>query len=119
MEIPSLGRRVIAVLIDWVIASLSAVAVAGVDYPPKDITQNLIITAFYIAEVAILTGLLGQSIGKRLLGMRVENPAGRPIGIPRAVLRTALLTLVIPAIILTADKRGLHDLAAGSRVVRT
>jgi uncharacterized RDD family membrane protein YckC len=118
VEIPSLGRRLLALLIDWVIAALSAVALAGVDYPPKNIEQNLIITAFFIAEVALLTGLVGMSIGKRLLGMRVENPDGRPIGIPRALVRTLLLSVVLPAIIMTDDKRGLHDLAAGSRVVR-
>ncbi|MCW2768635.1 MAG: hypothetical protein JWR27_68 [Aeromicrobium sp.] len=118
VEIPSLGRRLLALLIDWVIAALSAVALAGVDYPPKNIEQNLIITAFFIAEVTLLTGLVGMSIGKRLLGMRVENPDGRPIGIPRALVRTLLLSVVLPAIIMTDDKRGLHDLAAGSRVVR-
>ncbi|MCW2825529.1 MAG: hypothetical protein JWQ91_2446 [Aeromicrobium sp.] len=118
VEIPSLGRRLLALLIDWIIAALSAVALAGVDYPPKNVEQNLIITAFFVAEVGLLTGLVGMSIGKRLLGMRVENPAGRPIGIPRALLRTLLLSIVLPALIMTDDKRGLHDLAAGSRVIK-
>jgi hypothetical protein len=31
-------------------------------------------------------------------------------------VRTALLCLVIPAIVMNDDKRGIHDLAAGSRV---
>ena len=69
-------------------------------------------------EVGLLTGLVGFSIGKRLLGMRIENPDGRPIGVPRAILRTLLLCLVLPAIVMTDDKRGIHDLAAGSRVVK-
>ncbi|MGA8986649.1 RDD family protein [Aeromicrobium sp.] len=118
MQTVSLGRRLGALLIDWIIAALSAAALAGVHYPPEDVQENLIISAFFIVEVGLLTGLVGRSIGKRLLGMRVENPAGRPIGVPRAVMRTALLSLVVPAIVMTEDKRGLHDLAAGSRVVR-
>jgi uncharacterized RDD family membrane protein YckC len=122
VEIPSLVRRLGALLIDWVIAALSAVAIAGVHYPPapldEDPSDTFIIIAFFIVEVAVLTGLLGRSIGKRLLGMKVENPAGQPIGIPRALVRTALLCIVLPAIIMTDDKRGLHDLAAGSRVIR-
>lgn len=118
VEIPSLGRRVLALLVDWVVASLSGVALAGVHYPPDDIQQNLVITAFFVVEVALLTGLVGQSIGKRLLGLRVENPAGRPIGVPRALLRTVLLSMVLPAIIMTDDKRGLHDLASGARVIK-
>lgn len=122
METPSLIRRLGALLIDWIVAALSAVTLAGVSYPPapldEDPSQSFIILGFFILEVGLLTGLVGRSIGKRVFGMRVENPAGRPIGIPRALLRTALLSLVLPAIVLTDDKRGLHDLAAGSRVIR-
>ena len=123
MEIPSIGRRLGALLIDWIIAMLSAVAIARVHFPPAslsdDPSESLLVTAFFIVEVALLTGLTGRSIGKRVLGLRVENPAGGPIGIPRAILRTVLLSIVLPAIIMTDDKRGLHDLAAGSRVVRS
>lgn len=118
METPSLGRRILALLIDWAVAALSAVALTGVSYPPKDIGENFVIVGFFIVEVGLLTGLLGFTIGKRILGLRVENPAGQPIGIPRAVLRTALLSLVLPAIVMNEDKRGLHDIAAGARVIR-
>ena len=122
MEIPSLIRRLGALLIDWVIAALSAVAIAGVSYPPapldKDPSQTFIIIGFFVLEVGVLTGLLGRSIGKRLLGMKIENRDGQPIGVPRALLRTLLMVLVLPAIVMTDDKRGMHDLAAGSRVVK-
>jgi len=122
VEIPSLIRRLGALLIDWVIAALSAVAIAGVSYPPapldKDPSQTFIIIGFFVLEVGVLTGLLGRSIGKRLLGMKIENRDGQPIGVPRALLRTVLMVLVLPAIVMTDDKRGMHDLAAGSRVVK-
>ena len=118
MQTASLGRRLGALVIDWIIAALSGVAVAGVSYPPKNLTENFIITGFFVVEVALLTGLLGYSIGKRILGLKVENRDGRPIGIGRALVRTALLCLVIPALVMTEDRRGLHDLAAGSRVIR-
>ena len=122
MEIPSLIRRLGALLIDWIIAALSAVAIAGVSYPPapldEDPSQTFIIIGFFVLEVGVLTGLLGRSIGKRLLGMKIENRDGQPIGVPRALLRTVLMVLVLPAIVMTDDKRGMHDLAAGSRVVK-
>jgi uncharacterized RDD family membrane protein YckC len=122
VEIPSLMRRLGALLIDWIIAAFSAVTLAGVRYPPapldEDPSQTFIIIGFFVLEVGLLTGLVGFSIGKRLLGMRIENPDGRPIGVPRALLRTLLLCLVLPAIVMTDDKRGIHDLAAGSRVVK-
>jgi uncharacterized RDD family membrane protein YckC len=118
VETASLGRRFGALLADWIIAALSAVALTGVKYPPENIRQNLIITAFFLGEVALLTGLLGTTIGKRLFGLRVEGPDGRPIGVPRALVRTVLLALVLPAVVMNHDQRGLHDLAAGSRVVQ-
>ena len=122
MEIPSLMRRLGALLIDWIIAAFSAVTLAGVRYQPapldEDPSQTFIIIGFFVLEVGVLTGLVGFSIGKRALGMRIDNPDGRPIGIPRALLRTVLLCIVLPAIVMTDDKRGIHDLAAGSRVVR-
>jgi uncharacterized RDD family membrane protein YckC len=118
VQTASLGRRLGALFIDWIIAGLSAVAVAGVSYPPKNLTENFIITGFFVGEVSLLTGLLGYSIGKRILGLKVENRDGRPIGILRALVRTALLCLAIPALVMTEDRRGLHDLAAGSRVIR-
>ena len=116
MQTPSLIRRLGALLVDWIIASLSAAALAGTHYPPEDIKENLIITAFFVVEMSVLTGLLGYSIGKRIFRLKVENPDGQPIGLPRAFLRSLLVCLVIPAIVMNDDKRGIHDLAAGSRV---
>jgi uncharacterized RDD family membrane protein YckC len=118
VETPSLVRRLGALLVDWVIASLSAVAVAGVHYPPKDIQENLVITAFFVVEMSVLTGLVGFTIGKRIFGLRVEGPDGEPIGLVRAFVRSLLLCLVLPAVVMTEDKRGLHDVAARSRVIR-
>lgn len=113
----SLSRRLGALAIDWFIAMVSATVIFGAEFPPDGIVQGLIVTGFFIVEVSVLTGLIGVSIGKRVLRLGVEAPDGRPIGVPRAVLRTLLLALVLPAIIMTDEKRGLHDLVAGSRVI--
>lgn len=118
---PALGRRLLALLIDWIIAAFSAVALfgwSGVSFPPDGVREQLIINAVYVVEVSVLLGLMGFSIGKRVMGLRLINPDGRPIGVVRAVVRSVLLSFVIPAIIMTDDKRGLHDLAAGSKVVK-
>lgn len=117
---PALGRRLLALLIDWVIAAFSAVALfgfTGVRFPPDGIRDQLIINGVFVVEVGVLVGLLGYSIGKRIMSLRLINADGAPIGILRALLRTVLLSFVIPAIVMTDDKRGLHDLAVGSKVV--
>ncbi|WP_332667140.1 RDD family protein [Aeromicrobium sp.] len=116
MQTVSLGRRLGALFIDWIIAALSAAAITGSAYSGSGASNSFIPLAAFFVEVSLLTGLLGFSIGKRILGLKVENPEGRPIGLLRALVRTALLCLVIPALVMTDDKRGIHDLAAGSRV---
>ena len=113
----SLARRFLALGIDWALAVFSAAAIAGVTVPPQGLRQSLIVSGVFVIEVALLTGLLGFSIGKRVVGLRVEGKDGRPIGVLRALLRTLLLSLVLPALVMTDERRGLHDVAVGSRVV--
>ena len=65
----------------------------------------------------MLTGLAGGSAGQIARGLRVVRLDGRPLGLPRAALRTLLLLLLVPALIWDRDGRGLHDKAADSVVV--
>lgn len=118
MELAGLGRRIIALVIDWLVAALSAAALFGVSYPPEDPLQNLIITGAYIVEVGVLVGLVGFSIGKRIVGIRVESPAGGPPGIAMGLLRTLLICVVIPPLVQNKEGRGLHDVLANTRQVR-
>ncbi len=118
MESAPLGRRMLALVIDWIVAALSATALTGVNYPPDDPMQNLVITGFFVVEVGLLVGLLGSSIGKRVVGIRIENPDGQPIGIGYGLLRTALVCLIIPAIVQNKEGRGLHDIVVGSREIK-
>ena len=118
MQTASLGRRFGALFVDWIIAALSTAAITGTRYAGSGASEAFIPLGVFFVEVSLLTGLLGTTIGKRIFGLRVEGPDGRGIGLGRALLRTALLCLVIPAIVMTDDRHGLHDLAANSRVVR-
>lgn len=114
----SLGRRLAALFIDWIIAMLSVVAVTRTPLAGEGAVSSFVTLGVFFVEVTVLTGTLGYSIGKRTLGLRVVDPDGRPIGLLSAALRTAALCLVIPAIIQNEDRRGLHDIVSGSRVAR-
>lgn len=118
MPTPSLGRRILALLIDWAIALLTVALVTGTAFTGEQRVNPFWDLGTFFVQVWLLTGLLGFSIGKRLLGMKVEGPDGRPIGLGRAALRTGMLCLVIPAILQNEEGRGFHDIASGSRVVR-
>lgn len=114
------SRRFVALLIDWVACSLIAIALfyhPHVGHPADVFSQPRVWTLLVFGvEDALLTALTGFTIGKRLLGLRVVRLDGRPVGL-RALPRTILLMLVVPALIMDRDLRGLQDKAAGTVVV--
>jgi hypothetical protein len=114
----SLGRRVVALAIDWAIAwGVAALFSRGNSFGP------LVVLA--VMNV-VLVGSIGFTIGHRLLGLQVRV-LGAPgegaldgafVGFWRSAVRTVLLCLVIPAVVWDGDGRGLHDRAAGTAITR-
>jgi uncharacterized RDD family membrane protein YckC len=105
------GRRLAALGIDWWASLLIAKGLLGLD--------SAWAFAVLAAEYIVLVPTIGTTLGMRLVGIRV---AGLYSGLPRwpaIVVRTALLLLVLPAVVYDRDARGLHDRAAGTIVVRT
>ncbi len=114
--------------VDW----LLSLAVSSVLFPAADAGAigllagaPLATLAVFGVSTAVLVALLGHTIGHRLVGVgvvRLRDVAGtarqRPPGLVAAVVRTALLCLVIPAAVWDGDGRGLHDVAAGTVLVR-
>jgi uncharacterized RDD family membrane protein YckC len=117
------SRRLAALLIDWL--ACSAIAVAFLYHPSAGHYSDVLVQprlwtpVIFGVEDFLLTGLTGLTLGKRLLGIRVIRVDRRPVGLARAFIRTLLLLLVVPAIMMDRDLRGLQDKAAGTIVVRT
>ena len=109
-SVATIGRRLVALLIDWLLCSVIALAVFH---------SRLWTLPIFAAETYLLTALTGFTVGKRLLGIRVVRIDGRPVGFIWALVRTVLLLTVVPALITDRDLRGLHDRAANTIVIRT
>jgi uncharacterized RDD family membrane protein YckC len=109
-------RRLGALMIDWLMSVVIALAVVGEKNPAS--TQAVAVAVF-AAEIFLLTALTGFTVGKRLLGLRVVRLDGHPVGLLSALIRTVLFLLVVPPLVLDADLRGLHDRAARTIVIRT
>ena len=106
------GPRLGAFLVD----AISAALVAGLFTAP-DLPGNWSLVAF-VAVTAGTLMLFGQTPGMRLLGLRLAHPRpGARLAPWRAVVRTALLCLLVPALLVDADGRGLHDRLTGTAVV--
>ena len=104
------GRRFIALGIDWGAAILISVAFFSYD-------AWATLAIFAVAQVVLLLTANG-SAGHLLLGMRVVPIAGGYLGLWRPFVRTALLCLVIPAVIWDRDQRGMHDRLIGTVLVK-
>ncbi|WP_318783775.1 RDD family protein [Plantactinospora soyae] len=109
---PSLARRFGALTIDWVLCLLATNLFTD---PLRD---NWAPVVTLIAVYGFFAGLFAQTPGMWVCRLRCVSYAdGGRIGILRGLLRGALLGLVVPALIMDGDRRGLHDRAAGSIIV--
>jgi uncharacterized RDD family membrane protein YckC len=108
----SLLRRFGALLVDWIGCLLVSGAFGGaVRYPWLPVV-------ILVAEYGFFVGLFGQTPGMWVARIRCVSVAdGRPVGIPRALLRGALLALFVPPLIMDSNQRGVHDRVAGTVVL--
>jgi uncharacterized RDD family membrane protein YckC len=125
-----------AILIDYillvsviVISSLVSRSFGGVAQAagdPTDILGLIIAALVAILNFGILPGLRGWTIGKWATGLRIEGAHGQPFGIGMSLVRhflgypLSILTLGLGFLLAILNRRGrtLHDLLAGTVVVR-
>ncbi|MFW2514476.1 RDD family protein [Demequina sp. SO4-13] len=120
------GRRLVGIGIDWVLCLLisSAFFPAGDTSTLTAVERVLLAGApmatlgIWMVQHLVLVATLGTTVGHRIVGLRVVREDGAPfVGVLRALARTVLLALVIPAVVWDEDGRGLHDRAAGTFIV--
>lgn len=123
------GRRLAGIGLDWLLSLLiSSAFLADPDFPSESASalERLLLAGapfatlgVWAAQHLVLVASIGTTIGHRVVGLRVVREDGAPfVGVLKATIRTALLALVIPAVVWGPDGRGLHDRAARTRIVR-
>jgi len=121
-SVAPMGRRLVALIVDWVLCYLIASSIVG--HNVSTVTDahyqdaQWVALLLFVFEVYVLTAVSGLTVGKRLLGLRTIRTNGSRPGFKWAALRTLLLLFVIPACLTDRDMRGLHDRAADTIVVR-
>lgn len=112
------GRRFVALLLDWAMANAAAFMIAG-GASVWDRDRGLVwlpLVCWFIL-VWLATALTGASLGQWIMRLRVIRLDRRPVGLWIGFIRTALIALVIPPLVFTPERRGLHDLVAGTACV--
>jgi len=110
------GRRLGALAVDWAMSVLIASRLITQSYGDPS-TSNWSLLVFFVMGV-LTVGTIGFTPGKRLFGLRVVALDTGRVHPARALLRTVLLCLAVPALIWDRDGRGLHDRLAKTVEVR-
>jgi uncharacterized RDD family membrane protein YckC len=120
-SLASTGARLGAFLVDAVASGLVAalfVHKAGAHTFAERLPGTWSLVPFVVDYVV---GLLvaGRTIGMYLFGLRVIR-VSRDVAVDplRALARTALLVLFVPAVVFDRDNRGMHDRLTDTAVVR-
>jgi uncharacterized RDD family membrane protein YckC len=110
----SLGRRVLALAIDWTMSRL----IAGLLNPYLFIKNDFSTLLIFFLEVAFFTIIFQASAGQRILGIKVVTyPEQARVEPKKIVLRTLLICLVLPAVF-TKEGRSLHDYLTQSQTIK-
>ena len=96
-------------VVAWAIFGIGALR--GTDW------RSFTILGVFFVQSTLFTAFTGGSAGKLITRIGVLRVDWQPLGFLRAVARQFMVCLVIPALVIGPDRRGLHDLACGSVVV--
>ncbi len=110
--------RIAALLVDWGTSMIVAVFAFGVGVLRDGGWRAWMILAVFFVQKSLLTALAGGSFGQILARVAVVRLDGGELGWWRAIVRTAMVCVVLPAVVIGAERRGLDDLVLGTVVVR-
>lgn len=113
-SIARVGRRSVALVVDYA----AAVLLASLGYAYLTPAHSAATLVIFFALQTLFIPTMGASFGHRMLGLRIVALDGTWVGFARAGLRSALLVVVIPALVWDSDQRGFHDKVAGTALIR-
>lgn len=115
-SLASMGRRLAALMIDWLIGYGLAALGLAIGILSEQMLSTAVLVIWYLLGVMALR-LFGFTPGQLALGLRVVALDDR-LGLGRVALRGLLVALVIPALFTDWDGRGIQDRVTNTAVVR-
>lgn len=113
-SLASVGRRFGALFLDWALCMLIAYGLLARD---GQSAANYALGVLLVLHI-LTVGTVGSTPGKRVFGLRVVSENRDRLGFGRALARSVLLCLAVPALVWDRDGRGLHDRLARAVQVR-
>jgi uncharacterized RDD family membrane protein YckC len=113
-----MGRRLAALLVDWLLAyGLAALGMTLGLVSPRLLSSAVLVIWLVLGVIAVR--LFEFTPGQFALGLQVVSVDDRQhVGLGRAAVRGLMIALVIPALFVDVDGRGIQDRLTGTAVVR-
>ena len=111
------ASRLGALVLDWGASMIVAIGAFGGGVLTESGWKAWMVLATYFVQKSVLTALTGSSFGQLVSRIGVTRVDGSPIGPLRAIARAAMVSLVVPAVVIGPDRRGINDLLLGTVVV--
>lgn len=120
-SVARVGRRFVAITLDWIISALVLIVMTGRDYLSisSSASGQLQLLGVFVLLQILSIWAIGGSIGHRLLRIYVVNIHGGSLTWWRPIVRSVMLALVVPALVWDSDQRGFHDKIAGTLLLKS
>jgi uncharacterized RDD family membrane protein YckC len=111
------GRRMLGLLIDW---ALCYFITWGFFADPGTGAFTPIVYFLYLGQYLFFSILGGATPGHRIVGLKIVNFSDGQMPTPKqALIRTALLAIVITAITFDQNGRGINERFSGTVLIRS
>lgn len=116
-SLASWGSRIAALVVDWAASMVLAVALFGTRVMTAPGWPAFMILAVFFVESVVFTITVGGSFGQLLARIGIVRLDGLRLAWWQAVVRCGLKCLVLPAVVIGAERRSIMDLLLGTVVV--
>ena len=113
----SQGRRMLGVLIDWLMSYAIAI---GFFVEFGEPSMGAVVFLIFTAQYLLFAALGGATPGHRVMGLKIVrfSDGGMPTPL-QALIRTGLLVLIVTAITFDHNGRGINERLSNTVLVRT
>lgn len=115
-SVASQGRKLGAYVLDLVLSALVSFLIVRPHTIGSEQVYNYVGIGVFVVMSSVALTLSGRTPGMAVMGLQVVRLDGRTMGL-RSWPRQVLCALLIPALIVDRDRRGLHDKPVGTVVV--
>ena len=113
----SQGRRMLGVLIDWLMSYAIAI---GFFVEFGESSMGAVVFLIFTAQYLLFAALGGATPGHRVVGLKIVRflDGGMPTPL-QALIRTGLLVLIVTAITFDQNGRGINERLSNTVLIRT